>query len=83
MRRFLPTLVATAALAAAAAAGGLADAGPPGTTFPEQPGSHVANGCSAVTSNPGTGTGGQAGQHFSPTAGAITGGLLADACFGG
>ncbi|HEY3194644.1 MAG TPA: hypothetical protein VGK42_05365 [Candidatus Dormibacteraeota bacterium] len=56
-----------------------ADAGSPGSTFPEQPGTNLAAGCNAVLSNPGTG----AGVPASPTAGAITGGLVADACFGG
>ncbi len=80
MRRFLPTVIATAALAAAAAGGSLA--GAPGTNFPEQPGDNVQGGCAAVVSNPGTGIGGQAG-HMSSTANGITGQLLADACFGG
>lgn len=80
MKRYLVAL-ATAALLGAAPA--FADAGAPGTTYPEQPGSHNAGGCAAVTSNPGSGPGGAAGQHSSPTAAAITAGLLTDACFGG
>jgi hypothetical protein len=80
MRRFLIALVAAALIGVAPT---FADAGTPGTTFPEQPGSNVQNACAAVTSNPGTGFGGSAGQNMSATAGAITGALLADACFGG
>jgi hypothetical protein len=81
-RRTLPILVA-GALMAVGATPALADAGAPGSTFPEQPGANVQNGCAAITSNPGTGPGGQAVVNWSPTAGAIAGGLLADACFGG
>ncbi|HEY3183703.1 MAG TPA: hypothetical protein VGJ77_12760 [Gaiellaceae bacterium] len=79
MKRYLVAL-AVAALVGAGSA--FADPGPPGSTYPEQPGSHNAGGCAAVTSNPGTGPGGAAG-HMSPTAGAITAGLVTDACFGG
>jgi hypothetical protein len=61
----------------------LADAGAPGTTFPEQPGSHAQTACAAVTTNPGSGMTGQAGQVISPTAGAIVGGLVQDACSDG
>jgi hypothetical protein len=83
MKRFLCTLGVTGVLAVGLVGSAFADAGTPGTTYPEQPGSHNAGGCAAVTSNPGTGVGGTAGQHFSPEAMAITSGLLADACFGG
>lgn len=81
--RFALSVVATGALLAATAITAFADAGAPGSTFPEQPGSHPQTACGAVTSNPGTGAGGSAGAHASPTAGAITMGLLVDACFGG
>jgi hypothetical protein len=54
-----------------------ADAGSPGTTFPEQPGTHVQNACAAVTTNPGTSPNGAA--RLSPTAQAIVFGILADA----
>jgi len=59
-----------------------ADAGSPGGTFPEQPGTNIATACNSVLSNPGTGQGGAA-SHDSSTAAAITGGLVFDACFGG
>jgi hypothetical protein len=72
----------TAALAVAAlavtAGPAAADPGAPGTTFPEQPGSHTSAGCSAVLSNPGATT-----APRSATADAITTGLIADACFPG
>jgi hypothetical protein len=83
MKRLLCTLGASVVLAVSLVGSAFADAGPPGSTFPEQPGSHTAGGCAAVTSNPGTGVGGTAGQHYSPQAMAITTGLLADACFMG
>jgi hypothetical protein len=79
--RLLFTLIATAVLMVATAS--VALAGAPGTNFPEQPGSHVANACDTVLSNPGTGAGGPFAMHASPTALAITAGLVADACFGG
>jgi hypothetical protein len=72
------TAVATGAISSVA----WGDAGPPGTTFPEQPGSHPATACSAVASNPGTGFGGAFSQNASPTAIGIVGGLYADACLG-
>jgi hypothetical protein len=71
------TAVMTATLALGAGPA-LADAGAPGTTFPEQPGGHVATGCGAVLTNPGSGEGGHAA--LSPTALAIVGGLIEDAC---
>ena len=77
--------VGTAVVAATLALGGgpaLADAGTPGTTFPEQPG--TPPGCAAVTTNPGTGPGGQGVVHFLDTpAGPILTGIIVDACFGG
>jgi hypothetical protein len=82
VRRRILTIFAGAVLIATAAGPAFADAGAPGTTFPEQPAGHVQTACGAVTTNPGTGTGGQFGQHASPRAGAITTGLLVDACFG-
>jgi hypothetical protein len=75
----LSAALAVAALAVAAAPAGAA----PGASFPEQPGTHPQTACAAVTTNPGTGATGQAGQVISPTAGAITAGLIEDACFGG
>ena len=78
MRRLLATLFATAALIAAAAVPASAAPG----SFPEQPGTNVQNACGAVNGNPGTGIGGRVEQVISPTAGAIVGALLADACGG-
>ena len=81
-RRILPALLA-GVLMTVGASTALADAGAPGTTFPEQPGTAGQTACTAVTTNPGTGAGGQAGAVLSPTAGAIVSGLIQDACFGG
>jgi len=83
MRRLTVSVFAIAALMATTSSVALADAGAPGTTFPEQPGTNPATACATVVSNPGTGIGGAAGAHLSPTAGAITSGLLADGCSGG
>jgi len=55
-----------------------ADAGSPGGTFPEQPGTNLAAACSSVLSNPARDL-----SHDSSTAFAIIGGLIVDACFGG
>jgi hypothetical protein len=74
MKRSLASLAGAAALVFAAPAG--ADSGAPGTTFPEQPPAPVP-GCAAVLSTP------EFGEHLSATAGAITTGLVVDACFGG
>jgi hypothetical protein len=73
MKRISAAL-AVAALAVAAAPVA-ADPGAPGTTFPEQPGSHTSAGCSAVVSKSGATT-----APRSATADAITTGLIADAC---
>jgi hypothetical protein len=81
MRLSIRLSLGTAVVAGALALGGgsaLADAGAPGTTFPEQPNGNVGTGCTAVTTNPGSGLGGHA--HFSDTAVGILGGLLTDAC---
>jgi hypothetical protein len=75
----LSAALAVAALAVAAAPAGAA----PGASFPEQPGIHPQTACATVTTNPGSGTSGRAGQVISPTAGAIVAGLIADACLGG
>jgi hypothetical protein len=75
----LSTALAVAALAVAAAPAGAA----PGASFPEQPGTHPRTACVAVTTNPGSGAAGAAGQVISPTAGVIVAGLVNDACFGG
>jgi hypothetical protein len=81
MKRLVLTVLFSAGLTLAATAVALAD--PPGTNFPEQPDGHVANACASVLANPGSGTGGAAGQNASPTALAITGAIVVDACFGG
>jgi hypothetical protein len=78
MKRLILTLVAAIVLALAAALPALADAGSPGTTFPEQPGTHNQQGCAAIATNPN-----QFAEHASPMAQAITTGLYTDACLGG
>ena len=80
MEHRVVAFLSAAVFMAVGASSAFADAGAPGTTFPERPGTHVQNACGAVNSNPGTGVGGVVEQHISPTAGAIVGGLLADAC---
>jgi hypothetical protein len=81
MKRRVAIGISTAAfLVLAAPAVVLADPGQPGTTFPEQPGSNVGTACTAVLTNPGSGTVGVAGSHSSATAQVITMGLVADAC---
>ena len=77
MRR-ITALAASLAIAALAAGPALADAGAPGTTFPEQPGSHTQNGCGALLSSSRA-----LSTPRSETAYAITNGLFGDACFGG
>lgn len=66
------------ALFAAMASPASADRGAPGSTFPEQPGTHNAQGCASILANVGT-----AVSHESDRAGAILSGLIVDACFGG
>ncbi len=83
LTRLTVAVFATAALMAATAGIAIADPGAPGSTFPEQPGTNPATACTSVVSNPGTGVDGASGAHISPTAGAITSGLLQDGCFGG
>ena len=70
-------LFAGALLIAGTTAPAFADAGAPGTTFPEQPGVHITTGCTAIVSNPGL----AAKQVQSPTAQRITLSLYIDACF--
>jgi hypothetical protein len=72
------TIVLSVAMAALAAGPALANPGAPGTTFPEQPGSHPQTACAALVSNPGA-----LSAPRSATAFAITNGLFGDACFGG
>ena len=73
----ITAIVASVALTALAAGPALADSGAPGTTFPEQPGSHTHTGCAALVS-----TSGALSAPRSETAFAITNGLIGDACFG-
>jgi len=83
LKRSTVAIFATSALMLAMASVAFADPGVPGTTFPEQPGTNPATACAKLVSNPGTGLdGGASGAHISPTAAAITMGLLADGCFG-
>lgn len=79
MRRLI-AIVASALLLAAAAGPALADAGAPGSTYPEQPGGHVENACAVLTSPTSPS---QAAWHRSLVADTIVYGLLGDACFGG
>jgi len=84
LKRLAVGIFASTALMLAMTSVAFADPGAPGTTFPEQPGTKPTTACANLISNPGTGlVGGASGLHISPTAGAITMGLLADGCFGG
>jgi hypothetical protein len=78
MRHLTKISIATGALGAMLVLGtgpAFADVGAPGSTFPEQPGSHVATGCAAVGAHTGT-----AAASMSGVAADITSGLFADAC---
>jgi hypothetical protein len=76
MKRISAALVVIAVAFAATPAA--ADRGTgPGTTFPEQPGSHLSTACSMIASNPGATT-----APRSDRAGTITVGNFVDACFG-
>ena len=80
MRRtttILASVAASIAIAAMTAGPALADRGAPGTTFPEQPGTHVQPGCAAVM------TSGAVDAPMSSRALAITSGIFADACSAG
>jgi hypothetical protein len=83
MRRRIVAFLCAAVFMAVAASPAWADAGSPGSTFPEQPGDNGQTACATVTTNPGSGAGGAAGDVISPVAGAITTGVITDACFGG
>jgi hypothetical protein len=68
MRRTTPILASVAAsiaIAALTAGPALADRGAPGTTFPEQPGTHLQTGCAAVLASaaPGSGDPGEGKPH--------------------
>jgi hypothetical protein len=82
MKRRIVAILVAGALMAVGAAPAFGDAGAPGTTFPEQPGTNVQTGCTAVTTNPGTNpTTGH--SQLSTTAQGIVFSLVDDACFGG
>jgi hypothetical protein len=83
MKRRILTGVAVVTLSLATAGSVRADAGAPGSTFPEQPGTHLQNACAVVGTNPGTGAGGVIFDHASPNALAILNGLYTDNCLGG
>jgi hypothetical protein len=83
MKRRISAFLCAAVFMAVSATPALADAGSPGSTFPEQPGDAGQTACATVTTNPGTGAGGAAGAVISPVAGAIVTGLITDACLGG
>ena len=78
VKRLILLVFVSAVLLATAASSALADAGPPGSTFPEQPGSNVATGCAAIE-----------GPLLGPSSGRATVaydivlGLAGDACLGG
>lgn len=74
MKRRLIAAVAALALCAASAAPAFADAGAPGSTFPEQPATPTAA-CTSVVGHPNM-------AAESPTAAAIQMGLYMDACLG-
>ena len=78
MKRRIVSILVAAAFMAIGASPALGDAGAPGETFPEQPGTHVAKACESITTNPGTGMEGH--SRLSPKADGIVFGLLGDAC---
>jgi hypothetical protein len=80
MKRLALALTAAVTIALAGSGAAFADRGAPGSTYPEQPGSHVQTACQSVSTNPGTSNGGPAQTNQSDTAFAITGGLFTDAC---
>jgi hypothetical protein len=89
MKRRILVFSCAAVFMAVGAAPALGDTGPPGppvdipgTTFPEQPGTHVVPACLAVTSNPGTSSGGVFDQHVPTFVNDQTTALLVDACGG-
>jgi hypothetical protein len=78
-RSFLPT--AAAALAVALAGPAYAS---PGDNFPEQPGTHLAQGCESILTNPDRALNFLTGeQHMSERAAAILIAQYIDACLGG
>jgi hypothetical protein len=82
MRRRVVAFLCAGALMAVTASPAWADAGSPGTTFPEQPGANVQTACGTITTNPGTGNN-RLVDIVPPNTNAILTGLFTDACFGG
>jgi hypothetical protein len=82
MKRRISAFLCAAVFMAVAASPAWGDAGAPGTTFPEQPGSNLQNGCLAVTSNPGTSPGGRFDQNVPTFVNDQLTALLVDACGG-
>ena len=78
MKRLTVSSLAAFGLLLVSVAPAFADAGSPGNTFPDQPGTNVATACNSVLTNPAKDL-----LHDSSTAAAIIGGLIVDACFGG
>jgi hypothetical protein len=76
MKQRMVAAAAALVLFAATASPAFADRGAPGSTFPEQPGTHIAIGCATVLANVVTGA-----TNDSDVAFAIQSGLIADACF--
>ena len=52
LKRLMATLTCSTAIALVGGGAASADPGPPGTTFPEQPGAHNARSCTATVENP-------------------------------
>jgi hypothetical protein len=75
MKRRLIAGAAALALFATTASPAFADQGAPGSTFPDQPGTHTATGCAAIFGNPGQGP-----ARDSLVAYAIQIALFTDAC---
>jgi hypothetical protein len=75
MKRRIAAAAAALALFAVTASPAFADRGSPGSTYPEQPGTHVATGCNAVLTGPGQGVINDSDRAF-----AIQSGLFTDAC---
>jgi len=78
MKRLTVSALAAFGLLLVSVAPAFADAGSPGNTFPDQPGTHTATGCISATTNPAVDL-----LHDSSTANAIILGLIGAACFGG
>lgn len=81
LRRRAVVGMVTAWLTLSGASAALAD---PGENFPEQPGTHLAQGCEAIATSPDRALNFITGeQHMADTAAAILIPQYADACLGG